>query len=193
MGNCSKWRGLDVTYGKPEIAISYRDSQFTAQESTAVALGAGCKLRVDGGGAWRGNVFTERSIKYGRVYLKVYDSLCAARADTAEYLSWYNPHRSLFSLERPAPDASLVAVDTLGNFASVVTRPHSTHRSRNAVPKNVTTSAIELFKANDRGLCNFTNYCAKILFHCGTLDLALGEGKSTVNSSKFQTLDPDAA
>ena len=34
-------------------------------------------------------------------------------------------------------------------------------------------SAIQLIKANARGFRNFTNYRARILFHCGKLDLAL--------------------
>ena len=37
----------------------------------------GCKLSMDGRGAWRDNVFVERlwrSVKYERVYLKVYDA-----------------------------------------------------------------------------------------------------------------------
>jgi putative transposase len=45
---------------------------------------------MDGRGAWRDNVFVERlwrSVKYERVYLKAYDSVSAARADIAEYLS----------------------------------------------------------------------------------------------------------
>ncbi|MBC7620834.1 MAG: transposase, partial [Candidatus Saccharibacteria bacterium] len=32
-------------------------------------------------------------------------------------------------------------------------------------------SAIQLIKANARGFRNFTNYRARILFHCGKLDL----------------------
>jgi putative transposase len=39
-------------------------------------------------------------VKYERVYLKAYDSVSAARADIAEYLSWYNTHRRHSSLGR---------------------------------------------------------------------------------------------
>jgi hypothetical protein len=35
-------------------------------------------------------------------------------------------------------------------------------------------SAIQLIKANARGFRNFTNYRARILFHCGKLNLAMG-------------------
>ena len=38
------------------------------------------------------------------MYLKVYDSVSAARADIADYLAWYNMHRPHCSLERSTPD-----------------------------------------------------------------------------------------
>jgi putative transposase len=38
------------------------------------------------------------------VYLKAYDSVSAARTDMAEYLSWYNTHRSHSSLGRITAD-----------------------------------------------------------------------------------------
>ena len=100
-------------YGTPEIVNTDQGSQFTAEEFTRVVLAAGCKLPMDGRGAWRDNVFVERlwrSVKYERVYLKAYDSVSAARADIADYLSWYNTHRSHSSLERATPDEKYFAV-----------------------------------------------------------------------------------
>jgi putative transposase len=82
-------------------------TQFTAEEFTRVVLATGCKLSMDGRGAWRDNVFIERlwhSVKYERVYLKAYDAVSAARADIADYLDWYNLHRPHSSLERLTPD-----------------------------------------------------------------------------------------
>jgi putative transposase len=99
-------------YGRPEIVNTDQGSQFTAEEFTRVVLGAGCKLSMDGRGAWRDNVFVERlwrSVKYERVYLKAYDSVSAARADIANYLDWYNAHRSHSSLERLTPDEKYFA------------------------------------------------------------------------------------
>lgn len=61
---------------------------------------------MDGRGAWRDNVFVERlwrSVKYERVYLKVYDGVSAARADIDDYLGWYNTDRPHSSLERLTP------------------------------------------------------------------------------------------
>jgi putative transposase len=99
-------------YGTPEIVNTDQGSQFTAEEFTRVVLAAGCKLSMDGRGAWRDNVFVERlwrSVKYERLYLKAYDSVSAARADIADYLSWYNTHRSHSSLERATPDEKYFA------------------------------------------------------------------------------------
>ena len=99
-------------YGTPEIVNTDQGSQFTAEEFTSVVLALGCRLSMDGRGAWRDNVFVERlwrSVKYERVYLKAYDSVSAARADIAEYLNWYNAHRSHSSLERLTPQEKYVA------------------------------------------------------------------------------------
>ena len=99
-------------YGTPEIVHTDQGSQFTAEEFTRVVLDAGCKLSMDGRGAWRDNVFVERlwrSVKYERVYLKAYDSVSAARADIADYLTWYNAHRAHSSLDRLTPDEAYFA------------------------------------------------------------------------------------
>ena len=99
-------------YGAPEIVNTDQGSQFTAEEFTRVVLVRGCKLSMDGRGAWRDNVFVERlwrSVKYERVYLKAYDAVSAARADLAEYLDWYNAHRPHSSLERLTPDEKHLA------------------------------------------------------------------------------------
>ena len=47
-------------YGLPEIVNTDQGSQFTATEFTGAVLGKGCKLSMDGRGAWRDNVFVER-------------------------------------------------------------------------------------------------------------------------------------
>jgi len=99
-------------YGAPEIVNTDQGSQFTAEEFTRIVLARGCKLSMDGRGAWRDNVFVERlwrSVKYERVYLKAYDAVSAARADIADYLAWYNSHRPHSSLERLTPDEKYLA------------------------------------------------------------------------------------
>ena len=100
-------------YGAPEIVNTDQGSQFTAVEFTEVVLARGCKLSMDGRGAWRDNVFVERlwrSVKYERVYLKAYDSVSAARADIADYFDWYNTHRPHSSLDRVTPHEKYLAV-----------------------------------------------------------------------------------
>ena len=47
-------------YGIPEIVNTDQGGQFTAEEFTRVVLDQGCKLSMDGRGAWRDNVFVER-------------------------------------------------------------------------------------------------------------------------------------
>jgi putative transposase len=93
-------------FGVPEIVNTDQGSQFTAEAFTDAVLARGCKLSMDGRGAWRDNVFVERlwrSVKYERVYLKAYDSVSAARADIVDYLRWYNLHRPHSSLAQMTP------------------------------------------------------------------------------------------
>ena len=100
-------------HGTPEIVNTDQGSQFTAVEFTDVVLARGCRLSMDGRGAWRDNVFVERlwrSVKYERVYLKAYDSVSAARADIAEYLNWYNTDRPHSSLDQLTPQEKYLAV-----------------------------------------------------------------------------------
>lgn len=99
-------------YGAPDIVNTDQGSQFTATEFTDVVLARGCKLSMDGRGAWRDNVFVERlwrSVKYERVYLKAYDSVSAAKADIAEYMDWYNTRRPHSKLDRRTPQETYVA------------------------------------------------------------------------------------
>ena len=94
-------------WGTPQIVNTDQGAQFTAEEFTEVVLAQGCQLSMDGRGAWRDNVFVERlwrSVKYERVYLKAYDSVSAARADIAEYMSWYNDSRVHSRLDDVTPD-----------------------------------------------------------------------------------------
>lgn len=83
-------------FGTPEIVNTDQGSQFTAEEFTRVVLHAGCRLSMDGRGAWRDNVFVERlwrSVKYEEVYLKAYETVSAAREGLQAYLAFYNERR----------------------------------------------------------------------------------------------------
>jgi len=94
-------------YGKPEIVNTDQGSQFTATDFTDVVLKAGCKLSMDGRGAWRDNVFVERlwrTIKYEHVYKHVYASVADARTLIGRHIDWYNTQRPHSSLQDQTPD-----------------------------------------------------------------------------------------
>ena len=99
-------------FGLPEIVNTDRGGQFTASDFTDAVLSKGCKLSMDGRGAWRGdlgfchNVFVERvwcSAKYKRIYLKAVEGVAAAVAGIADYFNGYNTERPHSSLDRITP------------------------------------------------------------------------------------------
>ena len=99
-------------YGKPEIVNTDQGSQFTATDFTEVVLKAGCKLSMDGRGAWRDNVFVERlwrTIKYEHVYKHVYASVADARTLIASHIDWYNDERPHSSLQDQTPNEAYCA------------------------------------------------------------------------------------
>lgn len=94
-------------FGKPDIFNTDQGSQFTSREFTALLIGAGIRISMDGKGAWRDNVFVERiwkSVKYEEVYLRAYASVSDARASIGRYLAFYNGRRPHQSLGRQMPD-----------------------------------------------------------------------------------------
>jgi putative transposase len=94
-------------YGVPQIVNTDQGSQFTAEEFTHAVLARGCKLSMDGKGAWRDNVFVERlwrSVKYERVYLRAYGAVSEAKTDVATYIDWYNRERVHSSIEDRPPE-----------------------------------------------------------------------------------------
>ena len=94
-------------HGTPEIVNTDQGSQFTAHEFVQAVKDRGCKVSMDGCGAWRDNVFVERlwkSVKYERVYLHAYDSVTEARRSIMQYMEWYNQSRPHSSLEKRTPN-----------------------------------------------------------------------------------------
>jgi len=94
-------------HGTPEIINTDQGSQFTAEEFVQAVRGRGCRLSMDGRGAWRDNVFVERlwkSVKYEQVYLHAYDSVGKARNSIMHYLDWYNQSRPHSQLNKKTPD-----------------------------------------------------------------------------------------
>lgn len=94
-------------HGKPEIFNTDQGSQFTSADFTGVLLANAIAISMDGGGAWRDNVFVERlwrSVKYEEVYLRAYDSVGEARSSIGRYLAFYNRKRPHSSLDARTPD-----------------------------------------------------------------------------------------
>ena len=76
-------------------------------------LSRGCRLSMDGKGAWRDNVFVERlwrSIKYERVYLRAYDAVSAVRADLDDHIDWYNRERVHSRIDDRTPEQAYWAL-----------------------------------------------------------------------------------
>jgi len=100
-------------HGTPEIVNTDQGSQFTAEEFVQTVKARGCKLSMDGRGAWRDNVFVERlwkSVKYEEVYLHAYDSVNEARISIKRYLDWYNCFRPHSRLKKKTPDEAYVSM-----------------------------------------------------------------------------------
>jgi putative transposase len=94
-------------HGKPEIINTDQGSQFTCPAFTSALANRKIAISMDGKGAWRDNVFTERfwrSIKYEEVYLRAYESVAQARACIGRYLNFYNSRRPHSSLDGMTPD-----------------------------------------------------------------------------------------
>ena len=63
-------------FDKPEIINTDQGSQFTAEEFVDTVLGNGCKLSMDGRGAWRDNVMVERLwLAYSEIRARIFECL----------------------------------------------------------------------------------------------------------------------
>ena len=83
-------------YGAPEIFNTDQGAQYTSEAFTSKLKAADIKISMDGKGRWVDNVFVERlwrSVKYGEVYLKAYESITEARSSLGDYLGFYNQER----------------------------------------------------------------------------------------------------
>jgi putative transposase len=94
-------------YGRPAIFNTDQGAQFTSAAFTGLLTRHGIQISMDGHGCWRDNIFIERlwrSLKYEEVYLHAYDSVSAATAGIARYLTLYNTRRPHSSLDDQTPD-----------------------------------------------------------------------------------------
>ena len=94
-------------YGRPEIFNTDQGSQFASEGFTGVLKREGIRIRMDGKGSSRNNVFVERlwrSLKYEEVYLNAYDSVAMARAGIGAWIDFYNGVRRHQGLGMRKPD-----------------------------------------------------------------------------------------
>ena len=89
-------------------ALAWRLSVTLETEPCPEALkDAGIRIRMDGKGAWRDNVFVERlwrTIKYEELYLRAHDNVTAARQSLRRYIDFYTGRRPHSSLDGQTPD-----------------------------------------------------------------------------------------
>ncbi len=94
-------------HGKPDIFNSDQGCQFTSDDFTGILKDKGIQISMDGKGRWIDNVFIERlwrSLKYGEVYLKAYDTVAQAKESIGVWFAFYNQDRRHDSLDKMTPD-----------------------------------------------------------------------------------------
>lgn len=96
-----------LKYGAPEIFNTDQGCQFTSDAFTSVLKTWNVRISMDGKGRFRDNIFIERlwrTLKYERIYLKVYESGAELFKDLKTWFAWYNEKRQHTSLDRQTPD-----------------------------------------------------------------------------------------
>ena len=92
----STYRRAVSQYGVPEIINSDQGSQFTSKEYRKLIIDSGAKFSMDGKGRALDNIAIERfwrTLKYGEVYLKEYESVKQAKDGISDYIEKYNSRR----------------------------------------------------------------------------------------------------
>ena len=94
-------------YGQPDVFNSDQGSQFTSGEFIGLLKGKGIEISMTGKGRALDNVFIERlwrTVKYGNVYIKGYETIAEATVGLKEYFEYYNERRGHSSLGDKCPD-----------------------------------------------------------------------------------------
>jgi len=92
----SAYRKAVAKYGPPEILNSDQGSQFTSKDYRELVLKSGAKFSMDGKGRALDNISIERfwrTLKYGEVYLKEYQSVREAKDGIKDFIDKYNSRR----------------------------------------------------------------------------------------------------
>lgn len=90
-----------------EIFNTDQGSQFSLSDFINVPTAREIKFSLDGKGAWRDSIFSERfwrAVKYEEVYLRAYASVSEACVGIGWYLNFYNAHSPQSSLDGKTPD-----------------------------------------------------------------------------------------
>ena len=94
-------------YGKPEIFNSDQGAQYTCKDFQDVLREADVKISMDGKGRALDNIAIERfwrTLKYGEIYLKEYQSPIEAAEGIRNFIEKYNSRRPHSTLGDMTPD-----------------------------------------------------------------------------------------
>ena len=94
-------------YGTPGIFNSDQGSQFTSGVFIGQLKEKGISISMTGKGRALDNVFIERlwrTVKYGNVYIKGYETILEAQEGLKEYFEYYNERRLHSSVGDKCPD-----------------------------------------------------------------------------------------
>lgn len=92
----STYRRAVNLYGAPEIHNTDQGSQFTSNAFRALVNDSGANFSMDGKGRALDNIAIERfwrTLKYGEIYLKDYQSVQEAKEGIKAYMEKYNERR----------------------------------------------------------------------------------------------------
>lgn len=94
-------------YGKPEIFNTDQGAQYTCKDFQDILRNAEVKISMDGKGRALDNIAIERfwrTLKYGEIYLKEYQSPIEAAEGIKKYIEKYNSRRPHSTLGDLTPD-----------------------------------------------------------------------------------------
>jgi putative transposase len=92
----SAYRRAVAKYGAPEVLNSDQGSQFTSKDFRDLVSKTGAKISMDGKGRALDNIAIERfwrTLKYGEVYLKEYETVREAKEGISAFIEKYNGRR----------------------------------------------------------------------------------------------------
>ena len=94
-------------YGRPEIINMEQGSQFTSDDSIYRVINNGIKLKMDGQGRAKDNIYKERfwrTIKYEHIYLKPSRTGGELYESIRDFIKWYYTERRHTEIGNNKPD-----------------------------------------------------------------------------------------